>query len=237
MIDAGRLPHEAIMVAQELVIEKDRHRTLRHRADIHALLALSIKTALKEHREEKERKRVEAEALVASGVQDEVVLTQDPSGAIVAVTRQDEEGRITKVIGTADTGSSLDEMARVLAERVASQVFDQIKARLSVMAAGFVRQEIKPVVESYRPRVLVVGPIAEQQARLRAEFGQLLDLRFVASGESPKRVGDIAPGCDKIVLWTKYINHQHQEHAPREKRVLVGGGFEAVQDALLAIAV
>lgn len=229
LVAAGREDWSAVMVAQEMVLPTTRRRVLRKKQDIRPDLSKAIKSALR--------------ALKLEGPTEQGNLALPDRGA----TNTEEAPAVTPAasaaapVGALPPAVSLDDtilqMARMIGDTIAAQAFNEIKVRLAVMAGSFVRQETRSAVSAARPRVLVVGPIPEQQNRLREEFGDLLDLRFVASGESPKRVGEIQNGCEKVVLWTRFINHQHQEHAPREKRVLVGGGFDALRDALTAEAI
>jgi hypothetical protein len=131
--------------------------------------------------------------------------------------------------------ASIRAVANEVAEQVAAAVFEEIKARLRTLSAEFVKQEAR-----HRPRVLVVGPLPAQQNRLRSEVGELLDLRFVASDEPPRRVKEIAPTCVRTYLWTNYINHAHQEIAKNtvpDRVTLISGGVETLRNALTEFAV
>lgn len=229
LIAAGRSELSAVMVAQEMVLPANRRRNLRKRQDIKKALGLAIKTAL--------RSRAQKQGNLA--LPDEGTTNTEEAPAVTPAASATAPVGASPVAaqGVVSLDDTILQMSRMIGDAIAAQAFNEIKARLAVMASSFVRQETRSAVSAARPRVLVVGPIPEQQNRLREEFGDLLDLRFVASGESPKRVGEIQNGCEKVVLWTRFINHQHQEHAPREKRVLVGGGFDALRDALTAEAI
>ena len=129
-------------------------------------------------------------------------------------------------------------VAHKVADEIAHEIFQSLKGRLQTLATDFIKQEALP-----RPRILVVGPIAHQQRLLEQEFGDVLDLRFVASNEPPRRVREIAPNCRKVLLWTNYINHVHQEvaystlTARRGDVHLVTGGVESVKNELMKFAV
>jgi hypothetical protein len=112
-------------------------------------------------------------------------------------------------------------------------------------------QEGKPLVTSFpkrkhnpfmdisprRPtldRVLVIGPLKGQQKEIMAAHGEWIDLRFVASEESPALVGEVGRAADHVVLWTNFISHSHQEQAKKLSAKLhyVTGGMSALHDKL-----
>ncbi len=84
-----------------------------------------------------------------------------------------------------------------------------------------------------QPKILIIGPKNGQQTELiKAHRG--LDLRFVASDEGPTRIDSIGVFCDEIILWTNYLNHQHQVHAKATGRPTryVSGGLTAIHERL-----
>lgn len=58
------------------------------------------------------------------------------------------------------------------------------------------------------PRILIIGPRGEQQARLLRAFPHL-NLRFVTCEDNPSRcaVGVV----DEAILWTKFMSHAQQD--------------------------
>lgn len=147
-------------------------------------------------------------------------------------TNAKEEVAVTPPASATPRAGTLEEAilaaAELVADQIAAATFERIKDRLQGLARTFVEQEA-----IVRPKILVVGPLPQQANRLREEFGKLLDLRFVASSEAPRRVGEVVASCQKGVVWTTFVNHAHVDQVPRDKRVLVGGGFDAVREALL----
>ncbi len=84
-----------------------------------------------------------------------------------------------------------------------------------------------------QPRLLIVGPRNGQQEELRKEHPNLR-LHFVTSEERPALIDAAAPCCDEVILWTNFINHQHQVHAKATGRpvVLLSGGLSTLHARL-----
>ena len=122
-----------------------------------------------------------------------------------------------------------------LAKRLAVWLEPATALKTSPVDRGFYPppRQIEPEKVDMRPRLLVIGPINGQQRELSAAHPRL-DLRFVASDEGPARVDDQGPACDEIILWTNYLNHQHQVHAKATKRptFYVSGGMAALHARL-----
>jgi hypothetical protein len=122
-----------------------------------------------------------------------------------------------------------------LAKRLAVWLEPATALKTSPVDRGFYTppRQIEPEKVDMRPRLLVIGPINGQQHELSTAHPRL-DLRFVASDEGPARVDDQGPACDEIILWTNYLNHQHQVHAKATKRptFYVSGGMAALHARL-----
>lgn len=121
-----------------------------------------------------------------------------------------------------------------LAKRLAAWL-EPVVARSEPVDRGFYSPPevaLVPKVDM-KPRLLIVGPKNGQQTELCAAHPGL-DLRFVASDEGPSRIDSIGGYCDEIILWTNYLNHQHQVHAKATKQptYYVSGGLSSIHERL-----
>lgn len=109
--------------------------------------------------------------------------------------------------------ASLDELIQAIANKISKSVFDQLTESFKKVKHN---PEYSVAEKVNRFKVLVVGPINGQQQELLRDHPDL-DLRFVASSDSPNLVTIKGKECDVLLLWTTFIGHPHQKNAQAVK--------------------
>ena len=106
---------------------------------------------------------------------------------------------------------STEELLVELARRVAKLLEPSAQKDTTMVDRGFhpkhdpsPKSEARPV----QKRILIVGPMAHQQEQLRRKFYDLR-LVFVTCEDSPSTCA--AGSIDECILWTKFMNHAHQD--------------------------
>lgn len=127
--------------------------------------------------------------------------------------------------------ASLREAARGMAEILTDMVMQEVQEQVEQRVTAVVRNE---AAKLKKPKVLVVGPKADQQQILAREFGDMLNLRFVSS-ERTRDAADLAKTHPHVLVWTNFVDHGTTQHIPN--KTLVTGGMSALSDALTKLAV
>jgi hypothetical protein len=83
--------------------------------------------------------------------------------------------------------------------------------------------------EAIRDKVLVVGPIAEQQQAIIREMGEVYNFKFVASSENPNMIRNVVNGVKHVVGMVNKMNHKQSDAFGNHPSVhLVTGGTSSV---------
>lgn len=94
-------------------------------------------------------------------------------------------------------------------------------------------------LKPYKPkaRVIVVGAKGDQARMLENEFKEELDLRIFDQNITDIRLRQASEHARKVVLWTNFVSHHHQNNVPREKLEWVSGGMTKMREKLTEIYV
>lgn len=170
------------------------------------------------------------------------IVTPDPFGRLRATPDPDAPGYTPPATRT--VSDIVDELAKRIAQVIAAEIkaaLVDVTADIAKSISGGPKHDPEPLPYE-RPivsRLLVVGPIAKQWGHI-CDAVPGIDISFVQSEDKASLVTKKAPNCCKIVLWTNFISHAHQNAARNSGKpvVLVSGGIgevvEAVRKAVVA---
>jgi len=135
-----------------------------------------------------------------------------------------------------------DSLGAYLADRIMQSMLGRLRDRAQdviVEATTIVQQaapspQPKPPVKP-KPRVVVVGALGEQARMLEQEFGDALDIRCLDKNVTDFRLRQVAETARKVVLWTNFVGHHHQNNIPRDKLEPVTGGMTKMREKLTEI--
>lgn len=108
---------------------------------------------------------------------------------------------------------------RALVDSLANRVKTDLAARFAEFGSpkGQPAATDKPAANDpprAKPKVVVVGLLDRQAARIREDFGGLFDLRFIASDQAPR--GGVYAQCKDalaVIVMTRFISHEHDRQA------------------------
>ena len=137
---------------------------------------------------------------------------------------------------TKDLGRSLDELLRLVGQRIVSTVMEavreEIEAQLGRLTSELVEQQL-PKERPNLPKILILGLLPGQEKMMQREFGDCFNLSFQKKGDGGSSLRAKAQGAAHVLAMTDFISHSMAHTIsshPNYHRV--PGGMTALRDAL-----
>lgn len=97
-----------------------------------------------------------------------------------------------------------------LLKEMVGSVTEKMSNQLNILFSNLVNEEESDNEErKVLPRILVVGLMPKQEEEVSREYGEFYDFKF-HKDKAIGNLGNVAKKCDRVILMTKFVSHNHQ---------------------------